>query len=60
MTSTKSRKSKGKKPKSITRDSGLVFPVGRFHRAMKEGHFAPRINIDAASLVFASIHNDIK
>ncbi len=41
------RKKRTAKPESRSARSGLIFPVGRVHRYLKQGRFAPRIGASA-------------
>jgi histone H2A len=50
---TKSTTSK-KKRKTKSKKAGIIFPVGRMHRQLKEGRFAKRIS-EGASVYMASV-----
>lgn len=36
------------KPKTKSKRSGLIFPVGRIHKILKSGNFAPKIGCGAS------------
>ncbi|KAJ0174206.1 hypothetical protein K1T71_010352 [Dendrolimus kikuchii] len=44
-----------KKPKSLSNRSGLTFSVGRVHRILRHGHYAPRIGVGAAVYLTAAL-----
>ncbi|KAI5651957.1 core histone h2A/H2B/H3/H4 domain-containing protein [Phthorimaea operculella] len=43
------------KPKSRSARAGLVFPVGRVHKFMRKGNFAPRVGGGASVYLAAAI-----
>lgn len=53
-TSKSSRSSSRKKRKTKSKKAGIIFPVSRMHRQLKEGRFAKRIS-EGASVYMASV-----
>ena len=50
------RRQKGQKPLSETRRAGLVMPVPRIRKYVRDGRYAPRISRSAPCLVFVSMY----
>ena len=49
-----------KKSKSRSARAGLIFPVGRIHRHMKEGRYADRISSDAPVVMAAVLQQVVE
>ena len=49
-----------KKSKSRSARAGVIFPVGRIHRHMKEGRFAERISSDAPVFMAAVLQQVVE